>query len=1331
MSVPTPPPISSTSSQPQWPSTQHEAHSLPPPSVPATASPFSTAVPCNGAFYEWHVGCTSLTYPHGIHSEVYQQVYNALNPGFDFLAPHSPLTVSHSITVRSHRCTGFMQYPWPSGCQRCSSLGSNVARVEFHASAPPTTQHPYSLSIWQHMQRFENQTETLNETKLEERNDQRDLATRTRQRDAYVRLHRLIATNNMPALQALFENADKQGWATETFIEKAHDCLLGRYNPHNFKKYLRDLSTYIYEIGGNPALYALNHAVTRFPSRWTIAPNRQDCLPRVSVTALTIVDMLSNLRTALAQVKPPSRRGGVTYAQDETACERRLCWDPTTDSIVGLCHHARRLTSLKVGEDMGVIDSVVKGLRVEKDIHCAHEMSVGVFGLHSARDYSARPAFLLPTCKTGLDMFDAAHEIAMALAAWRMCEVGARRFGDVWILGSDGDAKRRAALYLVTMIRKLVPADPIFPYLAGIPGMNLYCGQHFETASIDWKHTFKRVCTLFSSAEGLLVADVIVTKTLLTHWFERIPGGYNWTHSGASPSTLFNFGDHQDVPRAVTILALCGELREIDEEKLDPAERHAFRALRLLGEVTSAVVNPFICLEMSLFDQMKSLAKFMYLSFALYSIYGSSFFSDHLYGDLQSIAQGAFFVLAHSKVVGPDSEVFISLCGSDIVEVLFGRTRMLGGHNPNFDSIQMRHQVGSALRISELLADHPEWEPKARRLDTRRMRAVDHGAPRHQTGNRTAGSCDPVVAAMSGLKEAEDCLEKCENRTISSFSILDALRQPNTDLRRPHGKGYPGLSKSVDCAVQIAAAKVDEMLGRDSEVSSSQWEKVSEEQLVKIHDITTFDGDKQLAQELAESESESTAPPSPWLYLDNEHRQRVHKKRALREATSPGYDLGHHDSHDRLRRVHTGEYSAADDWDRSLDPISSTHHDAFGLNGLFATLVSIESHGIALAIAQCFGIRSREGCVTAVPFDEVSLVDSTYELLGQILDLRPHVDDNDQLQWAWNSESIELESVKKAKSANGNSDKQKGRENLKLSVNGSITRPLRRNELTDIDILDLAPSLQALLGPSNQTWSFSETHLKELEIDLIARMGRSKELCELIPVRRVRSGAFPYACSLGNESHVRHVNTAISVPLKQDNAKRPCFVCGASIKGSMRYTHIARHIIHKKRGMAGNERVAVHRPCGYCARAGTCTISVERGFPKSNCPEYHRFRIHAASVSTASNPATNVPIACVYKACGETDWKYNMLEHLEDRHPSWRTVLGSEEREDFLAKISISEAEEIALGVPPNLVGKDAVLQGGECVTPPTSPRCGTKRLPDSLVAMTPSRRRPEKSART
>ncbi|KAJ7916831.1 hypothetical protein B0H13DRAFT_1579556, partial [Mycena leptocephala] len=130
--------------------------------------------------------------------------------------------------------------------------------------------------------------------------------------------------------------------------------------------------------------------------------------------------------------------------------------------------------------------------------------------------------------------------------------------------------------------------------------------------------------------------------------------------------------------------------------------------------------------------------------------------------------------------------------------------------------------------------------------------------------------------------------------------------------------------------------------------------------------------------------------------------------------------------------------------------------------------------------------------------------------------------------------------------------------------------------------------------------------------------------------------------------------------------------------------HTGQHILKALRGVSDPEvKVSVifgKYPCGTCGSAsatGPCQIRIKSGKADSDCSHACAFQIAAASTFRVSRPCTNVPILCPLN-CNETHWKYNFPKHFAERHPSWRQFIPP----DFAARIQISQAEELALGIP-------------------------------------------------
>ncbi|KAJ7701118.1 hypothetical protein B0H17DRAFT_906357, partial [Mycena rosella] len=198
----------------------------------------------------------------------------------------------------------------------------------------------------------------------------------------------------------------------------------------------------------------------------------------------------------------------------------------------------------------------------------------------------------------------------------------------------------------------------------------------------------------------------------------------------------------QDVPRAIKLLLSIVEIGKLDPSEFDPSEAAELEALSLLGQAFDALLQPFINTELSLLEQIESLVKFSHLICAIYIQNGTAFMPNQLYADIQAMIKNAVLMVPKTRPINGELKVFICRLGYDVLEALFGRARMLGGHSPNCSTGELRDHFGSAMTLDYIYEEHPEWERKPRRLNMFRMRHVDHLRPVHLTGELRANSCD-------------------------------------------------------------------------------------------------------------------------------------------------------------------------------------------------------------------------------------------------------------------------------------------------------------------------------------------------------------------------------------------------------------------------------------------------------------------------------------------------------------------------------------------------------------------------------------------------------------
>ncbi|KAJ7439531.1 hypothetical protein B0H11DRAFT_2355829 [Mycena galericulata] len=742
---------------------------------------------CAGAYFKWDCGSLYKTYPFVIHDTASRH-----NPGYTLLSADFITSV---IRVRSTQCTGSTSIIHGC-CDACDDLDSRIDIVE----------------KWSRQSFGRKSIRRLSHVQLEAK-----LKALSRQLAA----EQVKKSNYWLSLKAARKRL------------KEHKQLLRFMSANeNYTLFHKEFAVLMYELGGGAALHALNKSPYMLPSRHIIAEMRRQQNLRITVGNVKISDILENIEVLFGDLDPGDEgRVGITLSQDEIAGDGRLCYLEETDEIGGLCEHAAsRLTTLKMGSDTvtessrpvsrllvpahegfgsvvgrtnesrrvqikeytNAAEETVKAIRAG-EVHVGKEFSVAAFSRHAPTNYGAKPVLLMPTCKKG-SWQSSAQILQKLIHAWKLSPFGEAKHGPLESLASDGDSRRRAALYLVYMHKelKLKEGDPLFEFLLDLPGLNLFTGDSTITMDFDYKHLFKRLRTLLCSREGILVNGVVINKILLAEWLEKLTG-HDW--SDQSIHALLNPKDPQDVPRAIKLICLVADLRQLENpSEFTPAERNTHRALCLLGEMFDALVEPFINPTFSLSEQMIHLAKFAHIACAMFVKHDSAFVSNQLYGDLQCMIKNMIFKIARSKLLNPSLKVFLCLLGDDVLETLFGRSRMIGGHSPNMAIDELRQRLCSALRMDKIFQKYPYLERRARRLRMVRSRDADHLSPRQWEGDTTAQLCDIPACWAAGVIAAKAVLAKygCD----MDFAALFA--RAGFDLMRPKGEKYPGVSKDVD-----------------------------------------------------------------------------------------------------------------------------------------------------------------------------------------------------------------------------------------------------------------------------------------------------------------------------------------------------------------------------------------------------------------------------------------------------------------------------------------------------------------------------------------------------
>ncbi|KAK6981712.1 hypothetical protein R3P38DRAFT_3333718 [Favolaschia claudopus] len=788
--------------------------------------------------------------------------------------------------------------------------------------------------------------------------------------------------------------------------------------------------------------------------------------------------------------------------------------------------------TVKIGDDLQTVEAAVAAVK-EGKVHVAHEICVAAISHLYGTDYGAK--YMGPTCKKG-PWQDQVRLIEVIIEAWKRSPDGEAKHGKMLSVSTDGDHKR-------------LPGNPLWTYVCNLPGLNLRVGKDNLTNDGDPKHIFK-----------LVVKSVIINRDLLLGWLERLPD-QDWSET--SIHSLLHPSDGQNFSNAIKLMLCIVEIAKLDKEDFDPGEMAEIEAL--------LTASHLFC--------------------ALYLQNTTSFMSNQLYADMQSMFKNAVLMVPKTRLINRQLKVYICLLGDDVLETLFGRCRMLGGHSPNCSVGILRDRISSAMNLDNIYERHPELERQPRRLSMLRKR---HLRPPHFKRELRADSCDLEKCWAAAVKTAETILAKHNLRMTMTFA--ERFKRKDTDLSRPLGGKYPAISGGVDRSMSYISS------------DESDAENLIDPDTVNFLNLVAgVDIDAMVASESISSPYPST-PPSLFAKVDTAGNL-VHKVSALRELFDMTAD-GH-----RVRGYTIGGKS----WPREIQQthsISDATH--FQLGNLFTTLLSHNNTHLGLAVARCTLIKNtpsgaKPTSVAAIPRAEMHLPTSIYTISGQVLSLSLLAGSHpDNATCAWDGQFISL-SLKKRKSTG----EEVTRENLQVIVSGRLVDFNIQDQAQDISTIDLPGGLE-------KTWRFHNADLTSSWNFVWTTLLNDTTLHDKFPIfTGVSQGSFPY------QAGAKHNSFNYSIAKRQT-----CRICGKAIKDPDRQQHVGQHIIKTMYNVEDTSAKNPSCPCGMCG--GSCAVSIKGSKLDSPCPSTYPFMISAAKKFLPTRPCTNVPIACAMKLVPKT-----------------------------------------------------------------------------------------------
>ena len=543
-------------------------------------------------------------------------------------------------------------------------------------------------------------------------------------------------------------------------------------------------------------------------------------------------------------------------------------------------------------------------------------------------------------------------------------------------IASDGETRRGSAFILLTFKHALSPDSPIYALLEPLKFLNLMVGDDDLTCDKDWKHVFKRWRNLLIRLNrDIVINGHRITTDIIMDQFRS--EGLSSDHIRA----LFNPDDLQDVKMAFDMLKDIWTLPRICTNR-NRGFLESREALWILGKLLFHMVYPYLCVELSLSEQIEHLSAAAHLALALYKIDGKNFLPTNLYIDFMIMVKNVLFCVAKAKVDDIDGELFLILQGTDRLEELFGILRTMVGNDTNLDILQLVSRLAGTTEVSNILAKYPHWDRLPRRLklsalsrDSKEIPdSADHIKPASWRGNVKLKDVSLQTSWNRGRKMLED-----ECKVLKP--ILQQLdRNDDVDILSPNGTllfNVPLAEDDVDVSLELESASPLRSTTRNNTSGSD----VDVEMRIEVEDALG---------ELADTDTDGLGHQLGTGRVVNSKVLikgiEVSKARALSKYAK---FRTHASSTDRLKRVQ--DVSRFNKTSEEFNPLADSETPTDGTETLvigdpIATLVRIEDQ-FWLCIGEVNGLRIDGRPVKYVGFD--MLVEDTVTVSYQMMGMRP------------------------------------------------------------------------------------------------------------------------------------------------------------------------------------------------------------------------------------------------------------------------------------------------------------------------------------------------------
>ncbi|KAG2335450.1 hypothetical protein BDR05DRAFT_898501 [Suillus weaverae] len=486
-----------------------------------------------------------------------------------------------------------------------------------------------------------------------------------------------ISENNIPCIHQVINIALQNGASIREVINKLEDTLEGVYQPRRYGADAFDIATLVFRLGGHQLLFVLNQKLS-IPSLRTLRANSTftSLMPTIGLICNEQYDQ--NIQTIVLDICSdllPLR--GISFMIDKIALEEMVVHFRKFNKVGGLCwKHLHIVDSVLHTYDSAV--SIVQKIH-EGHVHLGKELtviSVSCFG-----EDEIYPILAAPTCKME-DTSDMECILAQTVERWNSSRAAAS-IGPAWSFATDGDATRRAAGHKLFIKTPLAPDSPLYGTLINMLGLNLFTGTGEMTLDFDFKHIFKCICTLIQSPAGIVLNNGrVINSMMLARYLAWLQA-----YEEAAVTKLLYPDDPQDIPRVVELMLAIikfsnSQLHISNNSFSMDIDTHAdVASINLLSKLLESILMPFIHVKLSLSQQFEHLSHYSHLAFSIFHAHRHTFMSYQLYYDTQTMVKNTVFSLAKQQSLDPYTPFFLGDVGDDPLEILFGCTYMISGHN--------------------------------------------------------------------------------------------------------------------------------------------------------------------------------------------------------------------------------------------------------------------------------------------------------------------------------------------------------------------------------------------------------------------------------------------------------------------------------------------------------------------------------------------------------------------------------------------------------------------------------------------------------------------------